>query len=167
MAGEPLLRRNLVGLVLVEEKIFGSGHGKIGEAPQGAIIQASRMIAEAAGLPVLELREGAREAVLGSDNISSGVAQLKRRVLIVCGGLLEGAVTQIALSALVDGFDVFIGADLVWTAEPGREPLFFDRITHCCGHVLTRRQILLELLAQEKDQGRRERLSGLLAGAAG
>lgn len=167
MAGEPLLRRSLAGLVWVEDTTPGIASEGVDDTALATLAETSLTLAKAADIPVLELRDSILESILSSDNISSGVAQLKRRVLIVCGGLLEGAVTQIALSALVDGFDVFIGADLVWTAEPGREPLFFDRITHCCGHVLTRRQILLELLAQEKDEGRRERLKGLLGGAAG
>jgi len=163
MAGEPLLRRNLLGVVIANETDCDNVTSGCAEFAFSFIERLSK----AADLPLLKLTGSEFQNVAGDDVISACVAKLQRRVLLIGGGLLEGAVTQIALSALVDGFDVFIGADLVWTAEPGREPLFFDRITHCCGHVLTRRQILLELLAQEKDEGRRERLKGLLGGAAG
>ena len=163
MAGEPLLRRNVAGFVFVEDNEPPQAPKNLRNSYEAATLA----IANTADIPVLQLRGADLRKLLAEEAVLSRIAELKRRVLLLAGGLLEGAVTQIALSALVEGFDVFVAADLVWTVEPGREPLFFDRITHSCGHVLTRRQVLLELLAQDKDVEKRERLQALLTGAAG
>lgn len=161
MAGEPLLRRHFAGVIFVEECDPPSELKNLVFSNEAALLA----IAQAADIPVLQTRGAELSDLLADDTVISRIAELKRRVLVLAGGLLEGAVTQVALSALVEGFDVFIAADLVWTAEPEREQLFFNRISAGCGVILTRRQILLELLAHEQDEDRRARLNALLVGA--
>lgn len=91
-------------------------------------------------------RSGVDEFVV-DDELRGEIASMSRRSLILCGGLLEGGVTQIALSSLLDGYDVYICADRLVTGDPGREETYLDRIRYCAGHIVTTRQIILELLS--------------------
>jgi len=64
---------------------------------------------------------------------------------LVSGGPLESAVTWVSLSALLEGFDVFVLADLTFTEQDAYRDLFFDRIRQRGGDVITMRQAALEL----------------------
>ena len=160
MAGEPLLFQINTAVIIADEPLR-RGYD---EEDYQTIAEAGRKLAEAGNLPLLDLRsdETGDGVFLYDDALVERIKSLKRRMLIVCGGLLEGAVTQIALSTLVDAYDVFVPADLVCTLEPEREAMFLSRIAHCGGNVLSHRQVVLELLSTEDETDRRALLSDLL-----
>ena len=83
------------------------------------------------------------------------------------GAFLEGAVTQIALSMLLEGYDIYVCADQVKTADAARETIFLERIRYCAGHVVTLPQILLELLSQEENDKKRQALLNVLNSVRG
>jgi len=160
MAGEPILIARNCALVIVDEPL---AMGVLAATPDLSIVEP---LSQAIGAPVLDLR-GSGDFVV-DDGLRSKIADLKRRSLILVGGLLEGAVTQIALSALLEGYDIYVCADLVASAEPAREYIFLQRLRFCAGHIVTARQIILELLSQEKDESMRAPLEALLnKGASG
>ena len=160
MAGEPILIANNCALIFVDEVHAGGG------APNGVDRSASSALAEAIKAPVLDL--SADKPFLMENGMRSRIAELNRRTLILEGRFLEGAVTQIALSCLLEGYEVYVCADQVATGEPDREEMYLDRIRYCNGHIVTTRQIILEILAQEKDGAMRAPLEALLKkGAAG
>ena len=69
---------------------------------------------------------------------------------------------RLALAALLEGYDTYICADQTVTADPPREQAFLERIRYCNGHIVTIRQILLELLSQERDPNKRAPVESLL-----
>jgi nicotinamidase-related amidase len=161
MAGEPILVASNCAVVSVIEPL-SSGTLSADNSPDFGMMT---LLAEAIGAPVLQLVSEADFVV--DDDLFSRIAEMKRRTLILCGGLLEGAVTQIALAALLEGYDTYICADQTVTADTDRESVFLERIRFCNGHIVTTRQVLLELLSQEKDPLKRAPLESLLGlGAA-
>lgn len=156
MAGEPMIAARNCAIVLVEEPLARNG-GATGEAPQWSL---AANLADAIGAPLLDLR-GEDDFVVDSAFIAK-FAELKRRSLILLGALLEGAVTQIALSTLLEGYDVYVCADQVRTADAAREGIFLERIRYCAGHVVTLPQVLLELLSREDNDKKRQPLLNLL-----
>ena len=159
MAGEPILiARNCALIILGESGLRGHI-----DCFDGSDLLS---LASAIGAPVLDQSE-CREFVV-DDTLRSSVAEMNRRSLILCGGLLEGAVTQVALSFLLEGYDIYVCADQVVCGDPEREAMYLDRIRYCAGHIVTTRQIILELLSQEKEEAARAPLEALLIeGAAG
>lgn len=160
MAGEPLLNSAELGVILIDEPAART-------ARTNGFDETCHMtfaIGSAAGCPLLDLRAHtmAGAPFMLDDALCTQIAGLQRRSLLLCGRLLEGALTQIALNTLLQGFNVFVPADLVLSAETGREPLFLDRIASCGGFILTRRQIVLELLSCERDAVKRIGLEALL-----
>ena len=156
MAGEPILVASNCALVSVIEPL-SAGSLSPENAPDFELMT---RLTEAIGAPVLELVGD--EDFLVDKKLFAQIAEMKRRTLILCGGFLEGAVTQIALAALLEGYDTYVCADQTVTADPEREHVFLERIRYCNGHIVTTRQILLELLSQEKDAGIRRPLESLL-----
>lgn len=63
----------------------------------------------------------------------------------MAGGLLELAVTQFSLHALLDGFEVFLIDDLLHADDNERRRLFLGRICSRGGDVTTSRQLSLEI----------------------
>lgn len=122
-------------------------------------------LAKAAGLPFLDVGDlfGDEPFEIGSV-LSGGIARLKKRSLILGGGALEGAITQTAIQTLLDGYDVFVPADLCVGMDEELRPIHFDRLRDVGGTVTSHRQIVLELLAQTSDQGLRAPLETHLAG---
>jgi nicotinamidase-related amidase len=156
MAGEPILLARNCAVVLVDEPL----------AQCRASNRAGRQwpialkIAEAVAAPFLDLR-GSGDFVVDTA-LMGKLMQLQRRAILLMGALLEGAVTQIALSTLLEGYDVYVCVDQVATADLAREALFLERIRSCAGHIVTSRQVLLELLSREKDKSIRKTLLALL-----
>jgi hypothetical protein len=70
-------------------------------------------------------------------------------------------VTQIAQSAIIDGYDLFLTVDLVASLDPPRESVFIDLLVSCGVYPMTARQAILELLAREQDAARRAALEAL------
>lgn len=156
MAGEPMIAAQNCAIILVEEPLARNRSAN-GEAPQWSL---AADLAEAIGAPLLDLRG---EAAFVIDNaFMMQFGELRRRSLILIGALLEGAVTQIALSMSLEGYDIYVCADQVKTADAAREAVFLERIRFCAGHVVTLPQILLELLSREENIKMRQALSALL-----
>ncbi len=160
MAGEPLLYMAATALVIVDEPSREAVHNDYYQK----ISDAGLVIAHAGALPVLDLRpeEGLPQSFILDDSLNDQIRAMKRRALIVCGALLEGAVTQVSLNALMDGYDVFVPADLVAAGDPEYITHFLARITSCGGNVLTSRQVVLELLSGLKERDKRSALEDLL-----
>lgn len=156
MAGEPMIAARHCAIVLVEEPL-ARGEALNGEALQWSL---AADLACAIAAPLLDLR-GRNDFVVDSAFMAK-FAELQRRSLILLGALLEGAVTQVALSMLLEGYDIYVCADQVRTADPAREGVFLERIRFCAGHVVTLPQILLELLSREQDEKKRQSLLALL-----
>lgn len=158
MAGEPILIANNCALIFVDEaNSIGGGSHAVDRA-------ASSALADAIKAPVLDL--SADNPFLMENGMRSRIAELNRRTLILAGRYLEGAVTQIALLCLLEGYDVYVCADQVVCGDPEREAVYLDRIRYCAGHIVTTRQIILELLSQEKNEAARVPLEGLLRSCA-
>ncbi|MDY7097451.1 MAG: isochorismatase family protein [Pseudomonadota bacterium] len=87
--------------------------------------------------------------ILPSEKVErSFIASLKaaqRSSLLIYGAQLEGAVTQLALLSLLEGFDVFVIADQCQTAEPLFKDAFQARIQQSGGTLVTLSQISREL----------------------
>lgn len=156
MAGEPMIAARNCAIVLVEEPLVRNGRAN-SEAPQWSL---AANLADAIGAPLLDLR-GERDFIIDNAFMAK-FGELKRRSLILFGALLEGAVTQIALSMLLEGYDIYLCADQVKTADAARETIFLERIRYCAGHVVTLPQILLELLSQEENDKKRQALLTVL-----
>ncbi|MCK5748389.1 MAG: isochorismatase family protein [Oricola sp.] len=156
MAGEPIVVAGNCAVVFVEEP-FARAKAETCEFPQRSL---AADLAEAIAAPHLDLR-GESDFIIDSAFIAK-FGELKRRSLILFGALLEGAVTQIALSMLLEGYDIYVCADQVKTADAARETIFLERIRHCAGHVVTLPQILLELLSQEEIDKKRQALLAVL-----
>jgi Isochorismatase family len=153
LAGEPLVYGAITALIVVDEP----SRDCIDRDLYQLVADGGVAIARAGAFPLLDLRVGLEtpDVFLVDEALMTRIKELNRRVLIICGGLLEGAVTQLSLTALMEGYDVFVPADLTCTAEPDKEHLFFSRITSCGGNILTYRQIILELLSGVKDAEKR------------
>lgn len=160
MAGEALLYLSNTSVILVDEPRLD----EIDPAIIERNFESGLALARAGTLPALDLRDRSEWAspFLADTTLLTRIAELERSSLVLCGGLLEGAVTQIALAALTNGLDVFVAVDLVATAEPSLAPLFLSRITSCGGHTLSYRQMILELLSGERDPKRRSALEALI-----
>ena len=78
--------------------------------------------------------------------MTAGLAGVERASLVIAGGYPEGMVTQLAITALLEGYNVFVSTDLTLCAEEHHRPLFYDRIRDAKGNVTTARQLLLDLL---------------------
>lgn len=139
MAGEPLLNRSVLGLLVATEQT-GDEQDKV-----AALI--AEKLGSAIDRPVCHFRTRPNEPWLS--DVPNHIATLKSRSLLLFGGLLEGAVTQIALTALLDGFDVFLAADGTRTNEPAYRETFLLRIHACGGTIITIRQAIRELMAIE------------------
>ena len=81
-----------------------------------------------------------------SADVTAGLAGVERASLIIAHGYPEGMVTQLAITALLEGYNVFVPTDLTLCAEEHHRPLFYDRIRDAAGNVTTARQLLLDRL---------------------
>jgi len=160
MAGEALLYLSNTSVILVDEPSTQS----VDQNLLRRQLKQGLAIAKAGILPALDLRNSDDYSgpFLADETLLARIAEMGRSGLVVCGGLLEGAVTQLSLAALMNGLDVFVVVDLVSSAEPEKASLFLSRITSCGGHTLSYRQVILELLSGERQQSRRSPLEALL-----
>lgn len=160
MASAPMIHRSSTALIVVDEPAAAL----LEERGLTAVGDGARALAEAADIPFLDLREALvrDQPFLIDTHLTERVAELGRRSIILTGGLLEGAVTQIALASILDGFDIFICVDLVCSAEHASVGLFLDRLKNYGADVVTKRQIALEMLSQEPDDWQRKALQDLI-----
>ena len=159
MSGHPILYAQSCALIIADEPSTARFTNNCAQANLDLALEIAAAIA-APSLDFRKLVEATDPFVINKDTMVN-IGALGRSELIIVGGLLEGAVTQIALNALSDGFDVFICVDLVISADLNREQMFLDRIRALTGIAVTSRQIMLELLLQEKDVIRRKALEAL------
>lgn len=160
LAGEALLYLSNTSVILVDEP----GVDKVDNGRLKDVYKDGEALAAAGRLPVLDLRDDRKngEPFLADAALMARISMMGRNGLVICGGLLEGAVTQISLAALMDGLDVFLAVDLVVSDEPDKVSLFLSRISACGGHTLSYRQIVLELLSAERHPAKRAPLEALL-----
>ncbi len=128
------------------------------------VLGSGAALSAAGNFPILDLRHDRSSGApfLADADLMSRITLMGRNGLVICGGLLDGAVTQISLAALMDGIDVFVCVDLTLSAEPDKTDLFLSRISTCGGHTMSYRQIVLELLSGERDEAKRAPLEALL-----
>lgn len=161
MAGEPFLSRQSAAVIALNDP-----HATDAQRSQiAARIDRLRAFALAAEVPFLDLSARFSDSapfLIG--RICDVIGELKRRSLVVGGGLLEGGVSQTAIQTLLDGFNVFVPADLVVAAEDNHRIHLLDRIRDSAGIVTSERQLLLDLLAQEPPPGRRSAFEALWVG---
>ena len=161
MAGEPFLSRQTAAFIALNDPHANDPQRKAIFARNDRL----RALAHAADMPFLDLSgEFSGNIPFQIGLISDAVATVNRRSLVLGGGLLEGGVSQTAVQTLLDGFNVFVPADLVVAAQDDHRGLLFDRIRDSAGVVTSERQLLLDLLAQEPRPGRRTEFEVLWAG---
>lgn len=155
MAGDALTNQNTLAVLGLAEPSVGK---RLGE-----VLGHLEALAGAAGAQFLNVSDLFEDApfVIG-DVLSSGIAALQKRSLIIGGGALEGAVTQTAIHTLMDGYDVFVPADLCVGVDEALVSVHLDRIRDSGGIVTSHRQLVLELLAQTDDPAMRAPLEVLL-----
>ncbi len=109
MAGEPVLIAQNCALVIVGDTTCRSAL-----ASEGALnLSQLTSVAGAISAPFIDLVHDGDFVV--DDELLMKIAENSRRTLILCGGWLEGAVTQIALLCLLEGYDVYVYADQLVT----------------------------------------------------
>lgn len=139
MSGHLLMQYAVSCLVYVEE------------AASDEISRYSEKMVELARLaerPLIHVRDDPANGSAAYEIVSCECTNARGNTLLVAGGLLESTVTRVALSALMDGYDVFILSDWCDTAEPQHRSLFETRIHAKGGVVVSSRQAIRELAAQ-------------------
>jgi len=115
-------------------------------------------------VPVIEINPANDDKpFILDDGLISKIASFEKKSLIIAGALLEGAVTQVSIATLLEGFDVFLCRDLCETDDKTNADIFINRIRDCGAHIVTQQQIVLEVLAQCKDAQYREALESFLS----
>jgi len=157
MSAELILTRNTSAVVLVQDHFPDLLDNDLIEQ----VGATAKDLGDIIGFPVLDLSDpsSGRE---GRTPIVETVSTLRRRTILLAGGLLEGAVTQSAIELLLEGFDVFVIRDLTTTLEPEFVDIFLDRIRSCAGLIVTRRQAILDILTHETDARQRQKLINAL-----
>ena len=125
---------------------LGQSVGASAEAARD-LDQRARRFAEEMSLPIHQIcpRPGGE-----TETLMSPGEKHNQSCFLVSGAPLESAVTWFSLSALLEGFDVFVLADLTFTEQDAYRDLFFDRIRQRGGDVITMRQARLELTALQR-----------------
>ena len=151
MSGHPILQYSASCIIFIEEPHCGANEPVCFDRP--------KLLARKSGLPVF-----ADPAEANTPAWKAQVLESQRGTLILCGALLESKVTRVAMSALMDGFDVFVLSDWCITAEPDHRRLFETRIRSKGGAILTSGQAIRELAAQCADPARAKDILSILAG---
>lgn len=157
MAGHAFTLRENIAVLAVREAVIKNSADKV--------VDDLKRFADAAGAPFLDVSAlfDPGPFLLGQ-TLDEGIATLRKRALVLGGGALEGAITQTAIQTLLDGYDVFVPADLCIGMDDDLRPIHFDRLRDVGGTVTSHRQIVLELLAQTSDPGLRAPLETHVAG---
>ena len=113
MPGDAIINPKTVAVLGIAEPLAGE--------KDIANVRALNVLADALGVPFLNLASIFDDGpFLIGGLLSSGIADLEKRSLILGGAALEGAILQTAITSLLDGYDVFIPVDLCVALEPGR-----------------------------------------------
>ena len=159
MSGDPILYARNCAFIIADEPFRRRTHD------DGALTSFNQILKLAAAIdaPHFDMRTlvKANNSFAIDDALLREIGALRRSSLVIVGALLEGAITQLAMSALLDGFDVFVPADLVLSGDSEREQMYFDRIRAVSGIIVSSRQLLLELMLRETDAERRLAIEGV------
>lgn len=156
---EPLLAVDRCAFLFVAEPYFQAQNAKSAELLKKSATQ----LVAATDCPYLDLTSGLNEPIRQSIHATvQAVSELNRSTMILVGGSLENAVTQIAIALLVDGYDVFVAVDLVQAIDKNHTTVLLDRIRSCGGTITTQKQIVLEFLSDVDTDERRSRLQRTL-----
>ena len=159
MAGDPILYANHCAFVIADEPCRQLLHNDEALANIGKILELAALI-EAPHFDMRDLVQP-NQAFAIDDDLMREIGSLNRSSLVIVGGRLEGVVTQLSMSALLDGFDVFIPADFVLSGDPSGVAMYLDRVRAVSGIVLTGHQLFLELLLRERNADLRSSISSL------
>ena len=96
-------------------------------------------------LPSVNAIERKPMNVWEDDTARSAVVATNRKRLIIAGFLTEACVSFSALSALADGFDVFVGGDACGGLTPASHELALRRLEQAGARLTSWLQVLLEL----------------------
>lgn len=147
---DPFIRSQSCALVRVSE-IFAFQH-----------LETRRVFGEEAGIPRCDV-PGLRTAHYSPSHLEGAdpvldvalpdeIAALGRPSLILCGGLLEGALSRLAINALLNGLNIFIVVDGVLSLQPDLKDIMLLRLMGCGAQLTSRLQVLLELYPQAEDE---------------
>lgn len=156
MSGYPLFQVANAAVVFVDEA-DPEFRNKISEYFENML-----ELVEGFQIPWIRL-EYMKDKIVLDETLRGEIAGLKKHVIVICGGYLEGAITQITLSGLLDGYDVFVVADLCHCLDQKHQMMFFDRLRSCGAHVVTCKQLIYEAIAQNTEKEAAPRLRALLA----
>ena len=162
MAGEPFANPERVAFILLTDRLTTDVERSVIKQC-GAALDA---MAQAINAPFLDMATfiGADKGLqLGAD-LSQAIATVRRRSFVLGGGVLEGVVSQAAIQGLLDGYNDFVPADLTVCADGQWRDVTLNRIRDAAGVVTTRRQLILDLLAQEPKPDSRSILERMWAG---
>ena len=68
-----------------------------------------------------------------------------------------------ALSFLLQSYNVYVYVDQVVCGDPEREVMYFDCVHYCAVHIVSTQNTILELLSREKEEAARAPLEALLS----
>jgi isochorismate hydrolase len=122
--------------------IYCSGMGR--ECGQDQAQHLSDEIAESADrYNIPKLIVDAQCALAGE--LISDLRSTGRNTLLLAGAWLESEVTWVAISTLLEGFDVFVIFDQTFTQDEDSRPIFLERIRGCGGTLVSFAQVEREL----------------------
>ena len=146
MSGDPFVYINKCALVIAGESFVES----VIDEETKSYIDLAISTASLISVPCIDLRDAVSERSLVLDReLTEIISTGQRSSLLLVGGLLEGAITQIALVTLLEGYDVFVCADLTICNDRSNKAHFLERMRSNGAHVVTIKQVALELLGQE------------------
>ncbi|MAW81423.1 MAG: hypothetical protein CMI63_14390 [Parvularcula sp.] len=152
---EPLLSVDRCAFLYVAEPYFLAQNAESAKQLKKSVTQ----LVAATDCPYLDLTAGRDEPIRQSVHTTvRAVSELRRSTMILIGGSLENAVTQIAIALLADGYDVFVAIDLVHAVDKNHTTVLLDRIRSYGGTITTKNQIVLEFLSDVDTDERRSRL---------
>ena len=105
-------------------------------------------------MPALDITAGQFGVAVSAYAFSAGISgilaagfadRFDRKRLIIAGFLTEACVSFSALSALADGFDVFVGGDACGGLTPASHELALRRLEQAGARLTSWQQALLEL----------------------
>ena len=120
-------------------------------------------LSRACNIPFAEYDEKLGHLTDLLEALSDILRPLRRNTLLISGNTLEGAVTRSALSALMEGYEVFIVSDWCGTLESENRRFFEDRIIRHGGVFVSSRQMLDELSIQCTADYDRKKLLHIIA----
>ncbi|MEM6411963.1 MAG: isochorismatase family protein [Pseudomonadota bacterium] len=137
MAGHPLVIGSSSILISVSEHTYGAPKTLEPQFPELESLRALPHLELAVSLDLsFEVQQAEwRKRITANDG----------RSLILRGGWLEGAVTQVAITCLIEGLDVFIAADACDTREADYRDWFLKRLYSYGATISTTRQLAMEL----------------------